>query len=684
MNSKILLLFLLSIISCLEENSYTSTITFSSNGISSSGEGVDILETNATITKAGSYLVTGTSTEGNIIISVSSVNLYLENLDLSSSKTSPIIVNSKLTDVKIISIQNVVLNDLEDSTTTTGECATIKIKKKTQLSFENKKDFKLTGKCKNVIKGGAQASITFLSSSGEYIIDANKTAIASDGLLIFNGGKFTITTETGDAIKATPEDTDLDSLGKIVVNDGIFNVQSYSDGFQAKNNIIIKKGTFDIKTENGYQSKTFNKDNGSAKGFKISNNETGCEIRVYNGDFTLNTADDAFHSNSNLTLINGNYKIYSLDDGIHAEFHLLIGKKDSSTGPTINILSSYEGLEGTSIRIYSGKINLTASDDGINAAGGSSSSEGGGDRPGPPWILNEGPKPPSGGGENSDYFISIYGGEVYVFCSGDGLDSNGNVFIHGGDINIFSKETGDNEPIDHDGTLTLFSASVLGVGSKGMEYVHSGITKGNQMYAYCTKSITKNHLLKIKNGNGEIVKQGSITKTIDYIFYTSPNLDKNYKLYICDTNGNSEVEYTLTFGNPTSGDDDQDKKTDDGGADSGEDDQGEEEGEEEKKEDGEEEKKEEEKKEDGEEEGDGEQGGDGKKDGDGENKSSGKGGNSTKTFLICFFGILIPLLLIIILIIFCRRRFAKRNEEMSVGGDKKNGEDSLMRDINKD
>ena len=99
---------------------YTSTITFSSSGISSSGEGVTISGTTSTITNAGSYLVTGSSSEGNIVISVSSVNLYLQNLELSSSKTAPIIVNSKLDNVKIISLGGVVLQDLEGQTTTTG------------------------------------------------------------------------------------------------------------------------------------------------------------------------------------------------------------------------------------------------------------------------------------------------------------------------------------------------------------------------------------------------------------------------------------------------------------------------------------------------------------------------------------------------------------------------------------
>ena len=68
MKKRILFILLLSIILCIEENSYTSTITFSTDGIESSGEGVSISNTTATITSAGSYLVKGSSTEGSVKI----------------------------------------------------------------------------------------------------------------------------------------------------------------------------------------------------------------------------------------------------------------------------------------------------------------------------------------------------------------------------------------------------------------------------------------------------------------------------------------------------------------------------------------------------------------------------------------------------------------------------------------
>ena len=171
-------------------NDYTSTITFTSSGPSSSGDGVTISGTTATITKAGSYLVTGSSSEGNVIISVGSVDLNLQNLELSSSTTSPIIVNKNLDSVKIISLGSVTLQDLEVETTTTGECAVIKIKKQSTVRFSNQKDFKLIGKCKNVIKGGSLANIIFEKSDGEYTINAYQNGIASDNLVQFNGGKF--------------------------------------------------------------------------------------------------------------------------------------------------------------------------------------------------------------------------------------------------------------------------------------------------------------------------------------------------------------------------------------------------------------------------------------------------------------------------------------------------------------
>ena len=551
----LLLIFLLSTAFSKDSNAIVY-ITFSKEGITTTGEGAIVSGTTVSIEQSGTYLAQGISEEGNIVIKSSSVILYLQHLDLSSKITSPITINNKL-EVKIINIQNTTLRDLEDISSTTGECATIKIKKKSVVSFENQGLFTMTGNCKNIIKGGEEASIIFENSNGEYQITANKSAIASDGYLEFNLGKYIINSKYGDAIKSVPEDTDTSSLGKILINSGTFNIQCYNDAFSAKKNITIVKGTFNIKTENGYDSKTFDSDKESAKGFKLTNNDTGCEIKIYNSEMYLNTADDAFHSNRDLTILKGKYEIYSKDDGVHAGFNLILGEKDAPVEDLdLEVLHSYEAIEAMTITINSGKIIATATDDGINAAGDSGSNP-------RPWgnkktINLREPNPPGPGGRgNASYYISIYDGEVNVFCDGDGIDSNGNIFIHGGDIRVFSQGNRDNEPIDHDGNFTLFNADVLGVGSKGMEYIHSGIKKGNEMYAYYAGSITKGKTLVIKDENSAVVKEGDITKDINYIFYSSLKLNKNYHFYLKDSSGQLS-EITFKFGNPTSGEDDED------------------------------------------------------------------------------------------------------------------------------
>ena len=379
----------------------------------------------------------------------------------------------------------------------------------------------------------------------------------------------------------------------------------------------------------------------SGKGFKITDNETGCEMIIKNGKFKLNTADDAFHSDGNLSVINGKFEIYSKDDGFHSDFNLTIGQKDTKIGPNINIYNCYEGLEAQFIDIYYGNIYINASDDGINAVGGNSSSDPGpqppdsddsdhprpdppptdSDHPTPPPTDSDhptpgptdsdhpapgptdsdhpapgptdsahpapgptdsdhpapgptdsgqpgpGPRPGPGPGpgpqpdpsRKNDLYFAIYDGVINILCKGDGIDSNGAIYINGGSLNIFSQgelEGRDNEPIDHEGDFTIFNSEILCGGNKGMEYVHQGMTKGNQKYAYYENTIETNKILKIKNEENAEVKKEIIPKKIGYVFYTSANLTDKYKFYLADSTEGEESEIKFNFGTSPSGNDD--------------------------------------------------------------------------------------------------------------------------------
>jgi hypothetical protein len=594
---------------CIESNFivFYSGVVKVSDGINASG-------TTVKIQKPGIYLVSGEAEEGNIIVQSNQVSLYLQNLKLSSERTAPITINKNLDDVKIFIMENTQLDDLEDPLTTEGECAAIKVKANSIVHFKNDHKITLTGNCDNIIKGGRNTSIYFDESAGEYELNAKKGGINVEKLLVVNGGVFRINSEIGNGIKVSPDDSDTEILGQILINNGTFIINSYKDAIVAKNNITIVDGNFDIITQNGYNDRTYNS-NVSSKGFKVSNNTEGSEIKVYSGNFNLNTADDGFRSNRDITILKGNITIFTRDDGICAKNDLVLGIKDGPLDDLrIHIIMSYEALEGMTIKIYSGRIRVKATNDGINASGpvaydpyanfnwtrrnytrGNYTRRNDTNNSNTDWwnIFDWGNgfnwsefrrnntnrnRSNSHDSDNTDrngttsnttqrrkyhffgndsYYISIFNGEIYVDSDTDGFDSNGNIYIHGGSINVFSSPNGTDNPIDRDGNLTMFNAEMLCVGVKGAGYVHSWIDKGNQLYCFSKDKVSKDHLLQIRNEEDEIVREEMINKDISYIFYSHAKLNNKYTFYIYDEDDNEE-QLNITCDYLDQGEDDED------------------------------------------------------------------------------------------------------------------------------
>ncbi len=558
----------------------SASLTFSNSGITetSAGSGYTIDGTTLTITTAGTYRISGTCTEGAVIVSkgLSDVTLILDNLSLSSSATAPIVVKKSAT-VNIHLVGTSTLTDNEDpanenSTDTTVaeafEGAAIKVKSGSAVTFCGDGNLSVVANAKNGIKGGATASLIFnqsgtinVSGSGNYYGAATSGAavnngIACDGSIIFNQGSYVIKA-TNDGIKSAPDATDetegtvidTESAGTITINGGTFDIDVDGDGIQADTALNINNGTFDIQTWKGYS--VWNDtlaDAYSCKGLKASGDratEAGLEpaITVTGGTFTLNTGDDAIHSDAYATVTGGTFSICTGDDGMHADTSLTIGSEGGyERDPDITINSSYEGLEGGTVYIYSGRQYVVASDDGVNAAGGSSSGTdpgaGGGN------TFNPGGRPgggPGGGGgfnpgggsnpggsssATGNYNIYIYGGDLYVNCNGDGLDSNGGLYLHGGTQAVFSmKSGGDNSAIDADGTVSIQGASVFTAGTTGMDgSAQSSWFGSNQKYASSTTSYSAGKIINTKAGSsGSVVFSYALPKNVNYIMASYPS-----------------------------------------------------------------------------------------------------------------------------------------------------------------
>ena len=317
------------------------------------------------------------------------------------------------------------------------ENAAVKVKSGASLSLSGTGTLTACGNAKNGIKGASDAVITVDELTLN--IEAADDGLSCDDELTIKGGRVNITAG-GDAVKASPdtddaENPDTTSLGSVTISGGTITLNAANDGVQADGDLTVTGGTFAV-TANGGHTTALTDDSASCKGLKA-----GKTLTVSGGTVNVDSADDALHAND-VTVSGGTLTLASGDDAVHADNDLVVGVKGSSStsNPKIDITASYEGLEGTTVSVYSGDIDVAASDDGVNAAN-------------------------SDLGERSDkYAIHIAGGDLYIDAGSDGLDSNNNITMTGGKVEVYGADAMMDTAIDYDGTFTLSGGTLFGAG----------------------------------------------------------------------------------------------------------------------------------------------------------------------------------------------------------------------------
>lgn len=484
-----------------------------------SASGVSVSGNTITITADGTYVLSGTLADGQIIVNAGDeddVRLVLENAVIGCSTSAPIYV--KNADKVILNLPEGTESSIADTVSGTGgeDTLTGAVYAACDISINGSGTLRITANANDAIS--TKDDIRMTGGTLE-ITAADDGLVANDGILI-RGGSISITTG-GDGVKATKAEADK---GYIYIGGGDISIDAGCDGLQAETSILISGGALDIKTGGGsanaetktgndmfggWQNSASDADTPSEKGVKAEVN-----LEITGGTLTLDTTDDSVHCNGTIVISSGEITARSGNDGLHADNYLEI------TGGTVTVPQSYEGIEASEIVVSGGEIDVTSTDDGFNAAGGADESSLNG-RPGQNGFDGDAGKS-----------MTFEGGTVTVNAGGDGLDSNGSLTINGGTVYVCGPADSANGIFDSGTGFTVNGGVLLGVGSAGMLELPGSDSAQNTVSVNCSGAAGS--AVEVRDADGTVLAAYTAPKAFSVVVFSMPEitLDGTYTVYV--------------------------------------------------------------------------------------------------------------------------------------------------------
>lgn len=349
-----------------------TTIALSGQSATATGTGAEVTDGVVTITAGGTYVVTGTMTEGRILVNApkEEVTLVLQDAAITCSTGSPLYVyKSKAT--------TLYLPEGTASTLTDG----------TDYTFSD----------------------SYSSAEEE---EPNACLYSKSDLVIAGSGSLTVNANYNNGI--TGKDT-------LFIQKASVTVTAVNHGINGKDSLTIKDADITVTSAKGLKAGTQVTVTGGTFQLNCCDDaiHSNGDVTISGGSFTIATGDDGMHADDTLSISSGTIDITRSYEGLE-------GAKVLISGGKISIVASDDGINAAGGSDQSGFGGFGFAPDAFGGSGDYLIRISGG-----VVTVNA-----SGDGIDSNGDIEVTGGELYISgptSNGDGtIDCDGSATITGG------------------------------------------------------------------------------------------------------------------------------------------------------------------------------------------------------------------------------------------------------------
>ena len=296
------------------DESTASKIELSGSSASISGDGVIVSGSTVTISKAGTYVISGQSDGVQIKIAADKsddVKLVLKGATMTNTDAA---ISATSAGHVYLTLAEGTTNSLSDSSSNSDEKANAALFSKVDLTINGSGTLNVDGKKSNAIKANDTLHIT----GGTFNITSVGDAFNVNDELNITGATMTIDAKE-DGVKVDNDDM---TVGNMYLSNNTITVTAGDDGIHASGNLVIDSGTYTVKnategiegkaiTINGGDINVYSTDDGVNAANKNAQ-QSDIYFTMTGGNLTVEVGQgdtDPIDSNGNITVTGGTIKL---------------------------------------------------------------------------------------------------------------------------------------------------------------------------------------------------------------------------------------------------------------------------------------------------------------------------------------------------------------------------------------